>query len=421
MSDQPVTIVSFDVPERASGLQGALSDSSHPCELVSCEQWLGSAARKGRSALLFYFGRGMPTPHDVDRMRRMASGQDWRAIFEGERPTKLPRSLLLPPRYFLWPEDREELVEWLDHPDGGSGASAPERVGLIGRSPVFLAAFAQLRRFAPCAAPMIIRGESGTGKQAAAHAAHRLAGGEDRSFRALYCGTLSEGLAELEAAGPQAGTLFFDNLEDLPPRTQVNLLGWLQSRPDLTGKGGGQGPRVIATTGAPAAAADSGIRPDLLGRLSVLDLHLPPLRDRDGDVDLLAQHFAARFAPSGRSMSDGFRKALRDYHWPGNVRELENFMHRACVLSARGMLQLREAGLPGAGQTGDAPGGIPPYHAAREATLRAFETDYLRRLMRASDGNVTWAAGLAGIERRSLGRMLKRNRMCASPDANGEP
>lgn len=413
MSDQHVTIVSFDLPERASALQGKLKDSAHPCELLSCEQWLSTAAKSSQSALLFYFGRGMPAPSDVNRMHRMASGQKWRAVFEGPRPTKLPRSFLLPPRYFLWPQDREKLEHWLDAPE----ADPHGRVGadLIGSAPVFRAAMRTLRRFAKCPAPLMITGETGSGKSAAARAAHRLSFAADKPFVTLHCAAIHSESDIPDTETLDGGTLFLSDLEDLQSEAQVALLRWMQTDVNADQAQTGEAPRLMTSCTANLSSPEAGFRSNLFFRLSVLSLRLPPLRDRDGDVEELARFFADRFAEEhaqpSKPFSCAFTKALRANDWPGNVRELENFIHRACVLSTRDEICIRETGRPGKGWSSDLAQDIRPYHEAREATLRAFETAYLHKLMLASGGNVTRAARMAGTERRSLGRMLKRNDM----------
>ncbi len=416
MKNQPVTIVSFEQPDHASALQGELSGTEHPCRIVPCDQWLKSAAADPSAALILYFGRGMPAQPRIDEVRDKATGRQWRAVFEGERPTRLPRSFLLPPRYFLWPDDRDALVRWLDTVD-----DAPDRprsaadLGLLGRSPPFRLALSMLDRFAPCAAPMLITGETGTGKETAARAAHRLSDRAAEPFIALHCGAVPDDAFDLTGAvdGPlarvRAGTLFLNNLEDLSQGAQIGLSAWLQSRDDLPDR---EGPRVMAATGADLAGGRR-FRSDLFYRLSVLTLRLPPLRDRPGDAEILGAHFADRYARQtgrpARPLSDAFRKALRGFDWPGNVRELQNVMHRSVVLSTRPELCLSETGGPGETQSAALSADVRPYHEAREATLRAFEAAYLHKLMAASGGNVTRAARLAGTERRSLGRMLKRN------------
>lgn len=421
MSDQPVTIVSLNHPDGASVFQGELNHSDHPCKLLSCEQWLSTTAQNSQTALLFYFGKGMPATQDVDLVRERAAGQSWRAVFEGPCPTKLPKSLLLPPRYFLWPEDRAELVDWLDHPDDpGQRVREPCDLGLIGASELFQSTLATLRRFASCEAPLLILGETGSGKEQIARAAHRLSPRENGPFVMLHCGQFPAQVDDGHDSGPftgaSDGTLFLNDLEDLGPESQLDLLNFLQSQDHHAP--GTTGPRIIAAARGDLTGPSAGFRADLYYRLSVLSLRLPPLRDRRGDAELLAQHFADHFAAQTgapcKTLSHAFCKALRAYDWPGNVRELRNFMHRAWVLSRRAKICVAEVGAPGLACSSATDSAIRPYHEAREATLRAFEAVYLQKLMDATGGNVTQAAKLAGTERRSLGRMLKRHHMDAA-------
>ncbi len=415
MTDQSVTIVSFNNSERTDALQTALSESAASCEVLSCEQWLSDAAKNGPSALLFYFGRGMPAPQDINKMRHMAAGQKWRAVFEGPRPTKLPKSLLLPPRYFLWPEDREELVDWVEAP--GHSPKRAADFGLLGQSDLFQSATSTLTHFARCDAPLLLMGETGSGKSIAARVAHHLSPRASGRFVTLQCGRFTQELGHNQAgslfAGAQVGTLFLNDLEDLDPAGQIELLNWLQAESQLVPPE--DAPRIIAASRQDLSADCAGFRADLYYRLAVLTLRLPALKDRGDDVLHLAQHFVDKFArqsgTTSKPMSDAFRKALKAYDWPGNVRELENFMNRAWVLSRGSKIAVQDTGVPGIGAHTCCNDGVRPYHETREATLRAFETVYLEKLMHVSGGNVTRAAELAGTERRSLGRMLKRNAM----------
>ena len=413
MSDPAVTIVSFFQPEQATALQGALSERDAGCDVLSCEQWLSDTAKSSQTALLFYFGRGLPGPSDVERMRQMAAGHKWRAVFEGPRPTKLPKALLLPPRYFLWPEDHDALVDWIDAP--GQNVQEPRQLGLLGTSAQFARTTTALKTFARCDAPLLLSGATGTGKATAAHAAHKLSARADGPFITLHGTHFAQGFGHNSAGSPFAdavgGTLFLKDLDDLDQAGQIDLLNWLNAEQQLVTTG--CAPRIIATARSDLRGETAHFRPDLYFRLAVLTLHMPALRDRADDVVELAEHFVTRFASQAgaprKPMSRAFVKALRAYDWPGNVRELENFMQRAWVLSRGPEITIEQCNAPGMAGTCAMDGPVGSYHEAREATLRAFESVFLERLMRASGGNVTRAAEMAGTERRSLGRMLKRN------------
>lgn len=324
---------------------------------------------------------------------------------------------------------------------------------LIGRSPRFLEALALIERMARFDAPVLIQGETGTGKELAARAIHYQSARRPAPFVALNCGALPEALVESElfgcergaftdarqartglVAAAEGGTLFLDELDSLPPRAQVSLLRFLQ---DFTYRPVG-GTRECTGDVRIIAAANprfdqllqaGSFRDDLAFRLTVLLLPMPALRERAGDVALLAEHFIARHASQ-------YGMALRGLHpdsvawmsqhaWPGNVRELDNRVQRALLLSDDELLHLEpsdwavpRASSPAASArpaaasaaAAQAPAAaLAGYHQAREQALQSFERHYLQQLMVAADGNVTHAARLAGKERRCLGKLLKKH------------
>ncbi|KQU77074.1 MULTISPECIES: sigma 54-interacting transcriptional regulator [unclassified Rhizobacter] len=316
---------------------------------------------------------------------------------------------------------------------------SPAPSKLIGRSPPFLHALALMERMAHCEAPVLIQGETGTGKELAARAIHYHSARREGPFVPLNCGAVPEALIESELFGCErgaftdarqarsglvaaavGGTLFLDELDSLPLRAQVSLLRFLQDyryRPvggtrECTGDVriiAAASPRLneMLNTGA--------FRDDLAFRLNVLLLEMPPLRERAGDARILADHFIARHArqhdrPLRRLHAQSLRW-LEAYPWPGNVRELDNRVQRALLLSDDEELLLDPGAMPAARPAAaDAHDDtVHAFNEARERALQCFERDYLQRLMQATDGNVTHAARLAGKERRSLGKLLKKH------------
>ncbi|HEU5283230.1 MAG TPA: sigma-54 dependent transcriptional regulator, partial [Burkholderiales bacterium] len=232
---------------------------------------------------------------------------------------------------------------------------------LIGRSAAFQDTVRLIQRIALTDAPVLIEGETGTGKEVAARAIHYSGSRRDRPFVPVNCGAIPENLIENELFGhvrgaytdarePQpglialanGGTLFLDEVETLCPKGQVALLRFLQDlnyRPLGSRREESADVRVIAATNIDLAELVHAkqFRMDLYYRLQILFLRLPPLRERAGDAGLLAEHFvrafgvryggaAARFSPDSLSLLDR-------YAWPGNVRELENLVHRAFLLT----------------------------------------------------------------------------------------
>lgn len=313
---------------------------------------------------------------------------------------------------------------------------------LIGRSPAFLRAVALIERMARYDVPVLIQGETGTGKELAARAIHYHSARCNAPFVALNCGAIPEALIESELFGcergaftdarqsrtgliaaAEHGTLFLDELDSLAQRAQVSLLRFLQ---DYTYRAVGGTREVSGNVRIVAAASprlrerlESGaFRDDLAFRLDVLLLEMPPLRERCGDAQLLAEHFVARHASqygvAARRLHPDSIGWMGAYSWPGNVRELDNRVQRALLLSDDEALRLGpparpvDAAVPATARSEQA-ASLRSFNEAREHAMHCFERQYLETLMQATAGNVTHAANLAGKERRSLGKLLKKH------------
>jgi DNA-binding NtrC family response regulator len=311
-------------------------------------------------------------------------------------------------------------------------------LGLVGRSAAFRDALAMAQRFARCMAPVLIRGQSGNGKELFARAIHYLSARRPGPFVPVNCGAIPDMLLESELFGhvrgaftdahkdsagmvalANGGTLFLDEIDSLSGKAQAALLRFLQDH-EYRRVGGATlehaDVRVLsATNGDLAEGARCGrFRSDLLFRLDVLSLDVPTLSQRRDDIVLIARHFLARFAGFyGREMPQlepDAEQWLAAQPWPGNVRQLENLMHRAYALDCTGHIGLHDLApdqaadpkTPGAGFEGG-------LKLARERCLREFERAYLQRLLALTHGNVTEASQRAGMERRAMGRLLVRN------------
>jgi transcriptional regulator with GAF, ATPase, and Fis domain len=311
---------------------------------------------------------------------------------------------------------------------------------LIGEAPAFKHAIREIPVIAKAAEPVLILGETGTGKELVARALH------DLSERALFplvvfnCGSFTETLLEDELFGHERGaftdanarrkglmaqahkgTVFLDEVDTLPARAQVDLLRVIQEK---TFRSLGSQTeqhvdvRILAATNAPLddLVRSGRFRADLYYRLGVFSVGLPPLRDHKGDVAVLARHFLKKHAIVDRldlQLSIGACAALMAYDWPGNVRELENVIIRAVRLGTSAMIEVADLRLY--------PRQIESmYHCAeaeQSRSLRAvkkdlvenFERQYLLRLLSQHDGNVSHAARACGKERRALGKLLKKH------------
>ncbi len=314
-------------------------------------------------------------------------------------------------------------------------------LNLVGNSPVFLHALELVRKSAGCDATVLLQGETGTGKELAARAIHYLGARRTFPFIPVNCGALPDTLVENELFGhargaftdardarqgviaqAQGGTLFLDEVEVLSHKAQVALLRFLEDfeyRPLGSADVHTANVRVIAAGNADLAAlAKAGVfRQDLLFRLNVLPVSLPPLRARGGDVVCLAEMFLQRFARQYRrppkSLHPDAAERLLQYGWPGNVRELENLIHREFLMTDGPTIHVRCLG----GSPGDAdpaPDPLPDkltrasFQDAKAHAIAQFERAYITELLERTGGNISQAARISGKERSRLGKMVKK-------------
>ncbi len=313
---------------------------------------------------------------------------------------------------------------------------------VVGLSMAHTRMLEQLRCIAASDAPALIEGETGSGKEMAARAIHYGGTRHGGPFVPVNCGALPDALIEAELFGHErgaytdahrarrglvavacGGTLFLDEVDALSPKAQVTLLRFLQDqhyRPVGTAREEITDVRLIAASNRPldTLVVQQSFRADLMYRLKILHLVLPPLRARADDIEALAQHFIVRFAAkygaAPKALSDPALAWMQQHDWPGNVRELENWVHRRFLMCPGPVIELEDAGAaPAAPESG-----LCPYQEAKARALRQFEADYLQRALRQSAGNVTRAAQLAGKERRAFGKLMKKHGLAASASAH---
>jgi DNA-binding NtrC family response regulator len=309
------------------------------------------------------------------------------------------------------------------------------RLNLIGRSPLFLATLALIKKYATCDATVLIEGETGTGKELAARAIHYLSRRRNLPFIGLNCGALPDNLVETELFGhlrgaftdakeartglvaqAKGGTLFLDEVEAISPRAQVALLRFLQDK-EYRPIGGAPikdaNVRILASSNADlqAMVQKGSFRMDLLYRLHVLSLHMPPLRDRLGDAVLLADLFVERLnRQSGeppKALHPDAVRVLNGQSWPGNVRELENLIQREFVLAKGPVIELTGS------NHGDRPAterpGTEPFNVAKARAVAQFERAYMAALLARTNGNLSLAARVAGKDRSDIGRLARKH------------
>jgi DNA-binding NtrC family response regulator len=322
---------------------------------------------------------------------------------------------------------------------------------LRGQSTAFLRALSYISRFAACDATVLIHGETGTGKELAARAIHYLGRRRNYPFIPVNCGALPDSLVESEFFGhvrgaftdaraarlglvaqADGGTLFLDEIEAMSLRAQVTLLRFLQDR-KYRPVGGGVAVdadvRVVASTNADlkAMAQHGAFRSDLLFRLNVLPLHMPPLRARIDDVAVLAQAFVARLndqsGQPAKVLDEGSFQALEAYDWPGNVRELENLIQREFLLAPGRVIRIA---IVDAAQGWAAPSEAPAvvadeaFKVAKARAVARFEKAYLMALLTRTAGNISLAARVAGKNRSDISRLAKKHGLTRQHFQGGE-
>jgi len=332
-------------------------------------------------------------------------------------------------------------------PGNGNSAALPAgrstKRPLIGEDPKLKLLMDRARTVASSKATVLILGESGTGKEVFARYIHEHSDRANGPFVALNCAALPETLLESELFGHEkgaftgavaskkgkfeladGGTLLLDEIGEIPLHLQAKLLRVLQE--EEVDRLGGRAPvkvdvHVIATTNRSleAAVKDGDFREDLYYRLNVIPLRLPPLRERPGDIMLLAEHFIKKYSKQYnrvvKQMSDEARERFLAYDWPGNVREMENLVERAVLLSSSEKLEVHDfwvdeqvpaVAAAGGARTAPASFSLPP----DVTTLKDMERQMILQALQKTDNNRTQAAKILGVSVRTLRNKLQEYR-----------
>ncbi|MEN0653736.1 MULTISPECIES: sigma-54-dependent transcriptional regulator FlbD [Hyphobacterium] len=324
-------------------------------------------------------------------------------------------------------------------------AVADDERPMIARDPAMKQVIELADRIAASDASVLITGESGSGKEVMARYVHSRSKRASKPFVSVNCAAIPENLLESELFGHEkgaftgavarrvgkfeeadGGTLLLDEISEMDARLQAKLLRALQER-EIDRVGGAQpvkvNIRVLATSNRDLnkAVADGTFREDLLFRLNVVNLALPPLRDRPADILAMAEHFAKKYATANgigdRPISDAARGALTARPWPGNVRELENTMHRAVLLASGTEIGPEAIRMPDGSLFSGGPAGSVANRAAQAAdevqrtmvgrTVADVEQDLILETLDHCLGNRTHAANILGISIRTLRNKLK--------------
>jgi DNA-binding NtrC family response regulator len=330
----------------------------------------------------------------------------------------------------------QKALDFLDQKEKRPASEAEGAGGLgldfiIGDSPAMRKVFTKVRRAAPSNSTVLLTGESGTGKELVARAIHLLSPRADKEFVPVDCSALVETLLESELFGhvkgsftgalqtkhglfelANRGTFFFDEISNLSHNIQAKLLRVIQEREFM--QVGSQKRikldiRIIASSNRDLSEAIKAgtFREDLFYRLSVIPIHLPPLRERTGDIPLLVDHFLHKYSQKGHREMTGISsralKMLNDYPWPGNVRELEHTIERILILEDGAIIQ---------------PEHLPSFISQRQGEFQAFseenytleelEKRYIQFVLRRTKGRRQEAARILGINRKTLGYKIEK-------------
>lgn len=299
--------------------------------------------------------------------------------------------------------------------------------GMIGQDPSIKRVFKEIAKASKSDATIIITGESGTGKELVARAIHYSSKRARAPFVPVNCGGIPEGLLESELFGhvrgaftgavetragffqtAEGGTIFLDEISETSLQMQVKLLRVLQDG-EVTMVGGNRSSRanvrIIAATNKDLEkmVRKGSFREDLFFRLNVINLNIPPLRERGDDLFLLTRHFLEKFAPEGSGaapqFSDDALSIIRHYNWPGNVRELENMIHRLIVMHEGGRIEVSD--LPQHMKL------MIPRSNGLDRSLSEVEKEYIKNVLDSVKGNKTRAAKILGIDRKTLREKIK--------------
>jgi len=312
---------------------------------------------------------------------------------------------------------------------------------MVGQSPAMERVREAIERVAPTSAPVLILGETGTGKGLVARRIHDLGPRRDEPFVTVNCAAIPETLVESELFGHRrgaftgadrdqkgrvqaadGGTLFLDEVGDMPLAAQAKLLRVLQDGVVEPLGGGGEvrvNVRVMAATHRDlnAMVGDGDFREDLLFRLRVVELEVPPLCVRGGDIASLAEHFLAELSSRPLRLTPEAAMTLRSYQWPGNVRELRNAVERATIFCRGGVVQVEDLPVEVAGAAGEDirsadsvlawdPG--DDFQTAKRKVVERFERVIIGSALSEHGGNISGAARALGLHRQNLQQKIKQ-------------
>ena len=455
ISTPPValTFVNISSDGRADDCKKALLENGHSVSPIPPHRLTTDPARASSGCLVLYIGNQADDSIPFDRVTKAARNFP-SLVIVGENPRDGIDGLLEACDEFCrWPCPADQIEIRIRRlgtkkkkpiataTNTAANSDGPDPIQrLIGQSDGFIESVQQIYRVAPYDSPVLITGETGTGKELTARAIHYIGGRRDGPFVPVNCAALPDSIIESELFGHEAGaytdaksrrkglfeqankgTLFLDEVDSLSPeKGQVILLRAVEDqliRPVGSDAHRRLDVRLVAATNADMdeLIEQREFRQDLYYRLNILIVNLTALRDRDRDIELLSQHFLKNFTAQygfEKRLSVRGLQSLMSYAWPGNVRELENYLHREYLQRDGDVLDCNSLVVD---MGTDAPSPSlklrldGPFREAKASVINQFERGYLIRIIKRTKGNVSEAARIAGKERRSLGRLIKKH------------
>ena len=441
------TVVSYQPDKLAAGLEPSLNGLSLGTVRCISPAGLDSLVLLPHEILIIDFV-SMPAADNDAKDWRTLSGHLVLGLLPAEEIESPSKRTLVCTEVVLWPAKQDELtiklkrLSRLANVERQLEQTLTLKLNLIGESEPFQKVIADIKKYSKCDAPVLILGETGTGKEKIARAIHYAGLDDGKPFVAVNCGALPDNLVENELFGhargaytdarqsqrglveqAEGGTLFLDEIEALSHKGQIALLRFLQEyeyRPLGSQETKRACLRLITASNEPLEqlASQGRFRKDLFYRINILSLELPPLRERGGDITLLAEHFVDKY----REMYEQYDKYLDPqtlawmtrYDWPGNVRELENLILREFLLADSNCITIQ----PPDGTVGERRKNRQDrryahlygrsFQDAKSAVVKEFERSYLKHALEDAKGNISQAARQAGKERRTFSKLLDK-------------
>ncbi len=451
-----VNLISLGSQEQTSTVHKALIELGASVRMVNRQHWLNDNPSKVYSPSVLILGNSDSFQNKLLDTISTSSRLPFLVLYSYPISKRAKFFLSSCKECCSWPCENHELVFRLERLlrktinnktifSEESLTSTWVNLNLIGSSPIFQKTLSVIRKSADCEAPVLIEGETGSGKEMVARAIHYLGSRCDFPFIPVNCGAVPDHLVENEFFGHEkgaytdakqsqsgivsqadGGTLFLDEIETLSDKGQVVLLRFIEDQ-TIKPLGAKQSKkvnvRIVAASNSPVSelVVQNQFRQDLLFRLNLLAISIPPLRERSSDIKCLADYFMKKFRKQyqqpDKRLSPDLIDWMNQHNWPGNVRELENFIHRQFLLSDESVIiqtnQEDISNLPKSRRKKfDRRQNFEfdsSFQTAKTDVIKQFENRYLHWLIRKTQGNVTMAAKISSKERRALGKLLKKH------------